>query len=66
MPSSHRFKIGEVVRYRGDFFRIIGRLKIASGQPTYRIRQETDDNERVALERELQVPGGQKRSRPSK
>jgi hypothetical protein len=50
MPSSHRFKIGQVVLYRGDFFRIIGRLQEAGGQPTYRIKHETEDDERVVRE----------------
>jgi hypothetical protein len=66
MPSLHRFKIGQVVLYRGDHFRILGRLAIAGGQPTYRIRHETDDSERVVLERELTDPNPQKRSRTRK
>jgi hypothetical protein len=66
MSPLHRFKIGQVVRYRGDSFRILGRIEIAGGQPTYRIRRETDDNERVVLERELTDPRPQKRSRTRK
>jgi hypothetical protein len=66
MPSSHKFKIGQAVFYRGDHFRIISRLEMAGGQPTYRIRHETDDNERVVPERELQLPGGQRHNRTRK
>jgi hypothetical protein len=62
MSSSHKFKIGQAVLYRGDFFRILGRLEIAGGQPTYRIRHETDDNERIARENELNDPNPHKRA----
>jgi hypothetical protein len=64
MSSTHKFKIGQVVLYRGDLFRIIRRLKVANGQPTYRIRRESDNSERVALERELTDPSLKSRGRP--
>jgi hypothetical protein len=63
MSSMHRFKIGQVVRYRGDHFLIIGRLKVAGVQPTYRIKRESDGSERVVVERELTDPTAKSRSR---
>ena len=66
MPSLHRSKIGQAVLYRRDHVRIIGRLGVAGGEPTYRIRHEADDNELVVFERELQPPGGQRHTRTSK
>jgi hypothetical protein len=66
MPSSHRFKIGQVVLYRGDFFQIIGRLQETGGQPTYRIKHETEDDERVVRENALDDPSPHKRIRARK
>ena len=56
MSSLHKFKIGQVVLYRGDQFRVIRRLEVTNGQPTSRIRRESDGSERVSLERELTDP----------
>jgi hypothetical protein len=61
MSSLHKFKIGQVVLYRGDLFRIIRRLEIANGHPTYRIRRESDGSERVGRERDLNDPDSKKR-----
>ena len=61
MSSLHKFKIGQVVLYRGDQFRIIRRLEVTNGQPTYRIRRESDGSERVSLERELTDPTSSRR-----
>ena len=63
MSTVHKFKIGQVVLFRGDQFRIIGRLEGARGQPTYRIRHETKGTERVGREREMTDPSLRSRSR---
>ena len=67
MPSLHKFKIGQtVLLYRRDVFRIIARLDVAGGEPTYRIKRETDDKERVVLERDLAAPSPHKHGRTRK
>jgi hypothetical protein len=66
MSSLHKFKIGQVVLYRGDRFQIISRLREAGGQPTYRIRHEIENDERVVRENELHDPSPQKHGRASK
>jgi hypothetical protein len=66
MPSLRKFKIGQIVLYRRDLFRIIARLEVAGDEPAYRIKRETDDNERVVLERDLTDPSPHKHSRTRK
>ena len=63
MTPLHKFKIGQVVRFRGDQFRVIRRLEVVNGHPTYQIKRESDGSERVGRERELTDPSLKSRSR---
>ena len=57
----HKFKIGDIVRYRSadrrhreaDGVYIITSLLPGDGQPQYRIKHPSEEFERVAIENEL-------------
>jgi hypothetical protein len=50
----HKFKIGQAVRLRNESYRVIARLPEANtGEPRYRIRHETDDEEKTVVQKDL-------------
>ena len=61
---SHKFKIGETVRFRNRVYRVVVRLSEAGAhEPRYRIRnEEASDDERVVVERDLHnhIPRGRR------
>ena len=52
---SHKFKIGETVRFRNRVYRVVVRLSEAGAhEPRYQIRnEEAADEERIVVERDL-------------
>ena len=64
---SHKFKIGEPVRYKNRHYRVIARLPETGRVPRYRITNEdAADDERIAVEGDLRNPGGSDRLRAPK
>ena len=63
MSDVHKYRIGEELRFRslerraataGSRFRIIGyRPPAADGEPSYRIKSDDENHERIAAESEL-------------
>jgi len=63
MSDEHKYKIGEELRFRsverltatvGSRFRVVGyRPSAADGEPSYRIKSDAENHERIAAESEL-------------
>lgn len=64
--DTHRFAIGQVVKLKGGFgqpvllpgvFRVTGLLPATEGQPQYRVRNDEERHERVAIQANI-APAG--------
>jgi hypothetical protein len=65
--STHRFRVGQMVRMRArfggaagpaEFYRVVSTLPPRDNFPQYRIRNETERHERVAREDDLEATDG--------
>jgi len=60
--ASHRFKVGEVLRFQSRLrlsgpanaqYRVVGHRPPEDGEPSYRIKSDMENHERIARESEL-------------
>jgi hypothetical protein len=63
--NAHLYAVGEIVGFRSanravpaprGSYRIVGRLPVQDGEPTYRIKSDLERHERIARESELREP----------
>lgn len=66
--DTHRFAIGQAVKLKGGFgqpvilpgvFRVTGLLPATEGQPQYRVRNDEERHERVAIQANIEPAGNQ-------